>query len=74
MCVRYAGTKPDEEQEYKLYVGMLDHSTSEAELRALFEPFGTVRSHPFAEGCVSSVTNSRVFVEMCLSLLNATQA
>ena len=39
MIVRYAGERPDE-KEFKLYVCMLSRQSTEAEVRALFEPFG----------------------------------
>ena len=41
MIVRYAGERP-EEKEHKLYVCMLSRQSTEAEVRALFEPYGTL--------------------------------
>ena len=41
MIVRYAGERPDE-KEHKLYVCMLSRQSTEAEVRALFEPYGTL--------------------------------
>src|SRR6185437_7098658 len=41
MIVRVAGERPDE-KEHKLYVCMLSRQRTEAEVRALFEPYGTL--------------------------------
>ena len=59
----------------KLYVGNLSFETSEADLRALFEPFGTIaeiniindrvtgRTHGFAFVTMSSVTEGRAAID-----------
>lgn len=42
LVVRYAGKPPEEEQEFKLYVGMLSRRSSEEDVRRLFEPYGII--------------------------------
>jgi RNA recognition motif-containing protein len=48
----------------KLYVGNLSHNTSEADLRALFAPFGTVASVNIVEDRETGRPRGFAFVEM----------
>jgi len=46
LAVRYAGVKQKQEEkqsEFKLYVGMLAHSSTEEDVRKLFEPYGVIK-------------------------------